>query len=585
MPNAHEFDLTTKSSYPMRQARGFKPGWKPRVKQSGFGFDPNRSRAGGSVSGPGTGTSDSIPARLSHGEYVLPADTVRAIGVENLDALRDATHTPVAPQQPGEPQHFFATGGLVGQNVGDDDERRRNSFGDAAAASRNTGVTQVGSAQRPGILARSFPGTSAAVRGVGDDIRSAYKTGGVGAAIGTGIRTGAAPAIGMVDDTMRAAGRALDPAATALRTAVTGDPTPIAQVRRQSAATRGVVPTAQAATRPATTAGSPARTPQIASLPSVEELVRRAAAPAATTGTEIRPGIYQHGPGQFSDRPDGMGFSEGFTGNPSQRNIAAMDALAARSQADVTRRALEPRGFQPGVYRPGPSTRDLAIQLADPFTDLGRARRNLRIGLEGQVEREQRSGSRRNRSDRFARDRIVNSMLENFDRQVLQSGQAPDSVDRYRADLQAQSDAQRNAIDQQQADQVAQTAAVERQARGFDVGAAAMRQHVLDQYAAATTQAERDALRARYPTIFQAEEQSLRDNFMTVGGGQEWDERAGQFRNVPQRLVDLRSGQEVGGGQADAPTITNDAQGQAMLAALPPGSEYIAPDGTRRRKD
>jgi hypothetical protein len=32
---------------------------------------------GGYVSGPGSGTSDSIPARLSNGEYVMPADTVR----------------------------------------------------------------------------------------------------------------------------------------------------------------------------------------------------------------------------------------------------------------------------------------------------------------------------------------------------------------------------------------------------------------------------------------------------------------------------------------------------------------------------
>jgi len=51
---------------------------------------------GGPVVGPGTGTSDSIPARLSAGEYVLPADTVRAIGKEKLDAVKNATHTPVA---------------------------------------------------------------------------------------------------------------------------------------------------------------------------------------------------------------------------------------------------------------------------------------------------------------------------------------------------------------------------------------------------------------------------------------------------------------------------------------------------------
>lgn len=42
---------------------------------------------GGFVAGPGTSTSDSIPAMLSDGEYVLNASAVRAVGVGNLDAL------------------------------------------------------------------------------------------------------------------------------------------------------------------------------------------------------------------------------------------------------------------------------------------------------------------------------------------------------------------------------------------------------------------------------------------------------------------------------------------------------------------
>jgi hypothetical protein len=42
---------------------------------------------GGYVSGPGTSTSDSIPARLSAGEYVLRADAVRRWGVAFLDTL------------------------------------------------------------------------------------------------------------------------------------------------------------------------------------------------------------------------------------------------------------------------------------------------------------------------------------------------------------------------------------------------------------------------------------------------------------------------------------------------------------------
>ncbi len=47
-----------------------------------------KKASGGPVTGPGTGTSDSIPAMLSNGEYVLPASVVSKIGVKNLDRLR-----------------------------------------------------------------------------------------------------------------------------------------------------------------------------------------------------------------------------------------------------------------------------------------------------------------------------------------------------------------------------------------------------------------------------------------------------------------------------------------------------------------
>jgi hypothetical protein len=51
-------------------------------------------KEGGHIQGPGTGTSDSIPARLSDGEYVIPADVVDKMGVEFFDMLRASLHTP-----------------------------------------------------------------------------------------------------------------------------------------------------------------------------------------------------------------------------------------------------------------------------------------------------------------------------------------------------------------------------------------------------------------------------------------------------------------------------------------------------------
>lgn len=61
---------------------------------------------GGRIVGPGTGTSDSIKAvgpggrdiRLSNKEYVLPADVVAKVGVEQLDALVAKLHVPAELQ-------------------------------------------------------------------------------------------------------------------------------------------------------------------------------------------------------------------------------------------------------------------------------------------------------------------------------------------------------------------------------------------------------------------------------------------------------------------------------------------------------
>lgn len=58
----------------------------------------NYARGTAFLEGPGTGTSDSIPAHLSRGEAVLPAKTVQAVGSKNLARLITETNGK-APQQ------------------------------------------------------------------------------------------------------------------------------------------------------------------------------------------------------------------------------------------------------------------------------------------------------------------------------------------------------------------------------------------------------------------------------------------------------------------------------------------------------
>ena len=63
---------------------------------------------GGLVQGKGTSTSDDIPVRLSHGEYVVRAEAVRKIGLSNLERINTYGMLPTLK---------YASGGAVGGGV------------------------------------------------------------------------------------------------------------------------------------------------------------------------------------------------------------------------------------------------------------------------------------------------------------------------------------------------------------------------------------------------------------------------------------------------------------------------------------
>jgi len=64
----------------------------------------------GPVEGPGTGVSDSIPARLSDGEFVFTAKAVEEIGADNLMAMMKEAEMKADERQPVQ------TGGLMQQD-------------------------------------------------------------------------------------------------------------------------------------------------------------------------------------------------------------------------------------------------------------------------------------------------------------------------------------------------------------------------------------------------------------------------------------------------------------------------------------
>ena len=89
----HGAPTTTRSKFErLTGGKSKKPDWMfiPEVAYDETGAGDMGYEGGGEVMGPGTGTSDSIPARLSDGEFVMTADAVRNAGGgnRNLGAAR-----------------------------------------------------------------------------------------------------------------------------------------------------------------------------------------------------------------------------------------------------------------------------------------------------------------------------------------------------------------------------------------------------------------------------------------------------------------------------------------------------------------
>lgn len=78
--------------------------------QSIFGTPPapTKKASGGYITGPGTSTSDSIPAMLSNGEYVIKASSVRKYGTNFLNSVNNGNFAKIKSNVA-----HFAEGGLV----------------------------------------------------------------------------------------------------------------------------------------------------------------------------------------------------------------------------------------------------------------------------------------------------------------------------------------------------------------------------------------------------------------------------------------------------------------------------------------
>lgn len=85
---------------------------------------------GGFISGPGSATSDSIPAMLSDGEYVINAASVKRYGTNFLNAVNDGTFARIHPKV-----QKFADGGAVRDATSSVGSGMANTFGTSVGQS------------------------------------------------------------------------------------------------------------------------------------------------------------------------------------------------------------------------------------------------------------------------------------------------------------------------------------------------------------------------------------------------------------------------------------------------------------------
>lgn len=176
-----------------KQREASEPAQTPLVR----GFAPGHEAAKAQAQNQ---APDSIPAMVKPGEFVLPPDTVHAMGgKEALQGLVDATHSP-APEtaivpRGFEPQMFFAQGGAPEDEWG----KRNNSFGDSAASSLDSRVAQIPTGGYPKAPAADGSQSNPLNTEVGRNLSNIASAlpGSMGSAIPAVARTGGAISSGI----------------------------------------------------------------------------------------------------------------------------------------------------------------------------------------------------------------------------------------------------------------------------------------------------------------------------------------------------------------------------------------------------
>lgn len=565
------------------------------------GFHPQKHKArpknyanGGIVKGPGTGTSDSVPAMVPEDGYIMPADSTKALGFkpgmraaqlsageavlnpqqvqaaggfQALDAMKNATHTPVPEHGAEGPKFFFANGGAT------DEERRKM-------------LEQIPNSAPPGWTG----GTGERVTGndftrnVSNTVNALAPVSGAAAPIVAGVARGFS-------------GGAKAAAASPVLEKVAAYGVPAAGFGALAMASNDKPATEQApgVTPPAGRA-IPAVRPSADSIASGQP--EKPGTPAAQANAQAAGNVsvrrQPNGVLEFSGEnvAGDVSYSgaSGFRprgGTVSAQNNQAAEQLAARSGGGYSMRDDSGQAGSSGQAAPGagmyvaPDTGGYGLMDKNRLREreLRMATTSTKSNLESSAGYKARMAAAAQALANF-QDEQTNGPRNAAERDLKSQelalrGQEMQDARGFRAG-QLANDSARTELE-------GQRVRSELEARGMEVGQAKQMQDLRSEYLNAKTDAERNSAAQKLQAMA-GKPQDQQNRYTVVPGGQEWDATAGVMRNVPARVLNNQTGQFVDGGQQSSQGGPKPIKSQAERDALPKGTVYIGPDGITRTK-
>lgn len=529
-------------------AAGFRPGSKPKA--------PN-------IPGMGFGASAQVPVNLSNGEFRLSPEQVHAIGVQVLEGMKAATHTPAGEQGGSDGDDastrelFFVDGGLV------ENPNKRGPFDYQAPGST---PPRPGPAPIPGAERNDLP--------VRDSARASY--GQIGAPAAT---KPAAPLESPVKGPLDSLGTAYGATANKLSFGAfdsRGD-----EIRQQNRAGLIAQPDQPAAASPSPQAQSLTTNPGLAPAPAASATPPNSGpVPYTVTPVENTNGVQRiNQPGKsplFTNIDPGQAVAE-MKGNP----VGGFRPGAARGDAAGAAGAGQGMGFGPGSAASNPDVLGILQRESDIRAGMGAIQDRINFnGGNGvgfrQTEQGERSFTTIRDGAQAERDRaaVMDAALKplagarngQLTANQLRTAQGMVSNE-YQTDANAATQLETTGMREAGANNRANASnqiqqgelGLRKEAQGFQSRAAQHQEDLQAKYEAAKTPEERSAIAQQIRDL--SGKQEPQNRFTVVPGGQEWDANAGAMRNVPGRVINNQTGLDV-----QRPTQGAGQQPQAMPA-------------------